>query len=228
MAAEIKIECLKEQHREWETKRARKEPTNKEILEITYQTLLKDNPNYTKIIKLQSLALAGKKQAYYNLKAKTCPTWVTQDKWERYKDKTCEFCTLRKDEDTIHILGECPYWEGYRIELREKIDQLFKDHSLIPPETLWLTKDDDYTDCRSENAKKRHNWLNKNKLYVSTGKIPHRTLIEMYEESNISSQEWKEIFEGMAKTIINTMTNLTKQRNKEWKEKFTKPKEGDG
>jgi hypothetical protein len=106
--ADIKKKCHEIQQKYWTEKRTKREPNNKEIMEVTKVTVLNKNLNYEKLFKLQGLALAGKQQYYWNLKSKKCPKWALAKYQKIYSNTICKFCNLNQPEDTIHIIGQCP------------------------------------------------------------------------------------------------------------------------
>jgi hypothetical protein len=212
--ADIKQKCQEIQQKYWMERRIKREPNNKKITEVTKITVLDKNPNYEKLYKLQGLALAGKQQCHWNLKSKKCPKWTLAKYQKIYSNTTCEFCSLNQPEDTIHIIGQCPKWEKHRRNIRIEVDKVFEKYEMEPPERFWLNSKDDYTNCRDKNDELRHYWPNKYKLYASTGRLPHKAIMKIYEQLEITNEKWLEIFEELGKVIITNITNLIKSRNK--------------
>jgi hypothetical protein len=83
-----------------------------------------------------------------------------------------------------------------------------------PPERFWLNSKDDYTNCKDKNDELRHYWPNKYKLYASTSRLPHKAIMEIYKQLEITNKKWLKIFEELGKVIITNITNLIKSRNK--------------
>ena len=210
--ADIKNTCHNNQEKYWTNRRTKREPNNTEIPEITAITAMDQTPDKHKLYKLQHLALAGKHQCYWNLQAGKCPKWVLAKHQRNYRNPNCEFCPLNQPEDTIHIIGQCPKWERHRRTIRAEINKLFEEYQLQPPERFWLNKKDDYTNCRDKNDEIRHHWINKYKLYASTGRIPHKMLMEMYENEELNDEKWIDIFTKLSHIIITNITNLIKSK----------------
>ena len=180
---------------------------------ITHEAC-KSSLSQNSCIKLQSLALAGRHQCYINLQSPNCDSRVFKTKAHKYKSPNCKFCNRKIPEDTLHIIGKCKRWDNLRKDRDIELRDTAQLRGIYFPPDMLLNSNHDYSLIRNKQQDK-HNWIHSDKLWASTGKLPHHSIAAI--NLHISDKKYvRKSLVLISATVLKHQLLLIHTQNKEF------------